>query len=125
MNENLARSWEKSYASNVQEQDQQQLVKVRKKSWITKGEKVLYSLTAFMLIAVCIYVVTFASATDALNRDVESLNQKVEQQEVANEGLVYEKKQLERPERIIRIAKENGLKIQDAQVKQATAFNTN
>ncbi|ALX47381.1 cell division protein FtsL [Lentibacillus amyloliquefaciens] len=125
MNENLAQSWEKSYSSSAPQQDKQTLVKVRKKGWITKGEKVLYSLVAVMLIAVSIYVVSFASTTDTLNREVESLEANVQHQKVTNEGLVYEKKQLERPERITRIAKENGLKIQDAQVKQATAFNNN
>ncbi len=77
------------------------------------------------MIAVSIYVVSFASSTDTLNRKVESLEQTVKQQEVTNEGLLYEKKQLSRPERITRIAKENGLKIQDAQVKQASVYNTN
>ncbi|QKY68954.1 cell division protein FtsL [Lentibacillus sp. CBA3610] len=125
MNDNLARSWERSYASNAPKQDKQTVVKVRKKSWITKGEKILYSVVAVILIAASIYVVSFASSTDSLNRELESLEQNVQHQKVTNEGLVYEKKQLERPERITRIAKENGLKIQDAQVKQATAYNNN
>ncbi|MFD1360244.1 cell division protein FtsL [Lentibacillus salinarum] len=125
MTENLARSWEQSYTSTRPEQDKQTVVKVRKKSWITKGEKVLYSAVAVLLVAACIYVVSFASSTDTLNREVESLEKTVQHQEVVNKGLVYEKKQLSRPERITRIAKENGLKIQDAKVKQATAYHNN
>ncbi|SFB18886.1 cell division protein FtsL [Lentibacillus halodurans] len=125
MNENLARSWEKSYQSTAPKHDKQTVVKVQKKSWITKGEKALYSVVAVMLIAASIYVVSFSSSTDTLNRKMESLEQHVQHQKVTNEGLVYEKKQLSRPERITRIAKENGLKIQDAEVKQATAYNNN
>ncbi|TFJ94556.1 cell division protein FtsL [Lentibacillus salicampi] len=124
MNENLARSWKQSYVSNETKQEQT-VIKVHKKSWITKGEKLLYSAVGGMLIAASIYVVSFASSTDTLNREMESLEQTVQNQAVTNEGLIYEKKQLERPERITRIAKENGLKIQDARVKQATAYHNN
>ncbi|MFD2760544.1 cell division protein FtsL [Lentibacillus juripiscarius] len=126
MDGNTARKWEQSYASHIPEQEKQSAsVAIQKKRWITTGEKVLYSAVGLLLIAVSIYVVSFASSTDTLNRKVESLEQTVKQQEVTNEGLLYEKKQLSRPERITRIAKENGLKIQDAQVKQASVYNTN
>ncbi|HLS08728.1 cell division protein FtsL [Lentibacillus sp.] len=124
MNENLARSWKHSYTP-TETSEKQTLIKVRKKSWITKGEKILYSAVGGMLIAASIYVVSFASSTDSLNRKVESLEQTVQQQKVTNEGLTYEKKQLSTPERITRIAKENGLKIQDARVKQATVYHNN
>ncbi|GGJ86746.1 hypothetical protein GCM10007063_06600 [Lentibacillus kapialis] len=124
MSENLARSWEQSYSPSVGKQEKQ-TVKVHKKNWITKGEKVLYSGAGALLIAASIYVVSFASSTDTLNRELQSLEQTVQHQKVTNEGLVYEKKQLSRPERITRIAKENGLKIQDARVKQATAYHNN
>ncbi|WP_010530445.1 cell division protein FtsL [Lentibacillus jeotgali] len=125
MNENLARSWKESYSPNEAGQEQQTVVKVHKKNWITIGEKVLYSGVSAMLIAASIYVVSFASSTDTLNRELQSLEQSVQHQKVTNEGLVYEKKQLSRPERITRIAKENGLKVQDTRVEQATAFKNN
>lgn len=123
MSASHARSWEQTYTSHAPQEDKQISVKVHKKGWITKGEKVLYSVIGFCLIIACIYIVSFSSSTDTLNRELQSLEQTVQKQQVENEGLVYEKKQLSRPERITRIAKENGLKIQDAEVKQATAFN--
>lgn len=123
MSASHARSWEQSYTSQAPKEDKQIAVKVHKKGWITKGEKVLYSVIGFCLIAACIYIVSFSSSTDTLNRELQSLEQTVQKQEVKNEGLLYEKKQLSRPERITKIAKENGLKIQDAKVKQATALN--
>ncbi|WP_164669100.1 cell division protein FtsL [Virgibacillus doumboii] len=118
-----ARNWEQSYTSQAPKREKQVAVKVRKKSWISKGEKVLYTVVGLCLVAACIYVISFASSTDTINRELQSLEQTVQKQEVKNEGLLYEKKQLSRPERITRIAKENGLKIQDAKVKRATAFN--
>ncbi|WP_343753553.1 cell division protein FtsL [Lentibacillus halophilus] len=126
MDGNAARKWDQSYTSYIPEQEKQTTtVHVQKKRWITKGEKLIYSVIGFLLIATCIYVVSFASSTDTLNRKVQSLEETVEQQQVTNEGLLYQKKQLSRPERIARIAKENGLKIQDAHVKQATVYNSN
>lgn len=68
-------------------------------------------------------MVSFSSATDSLNRELIALEQTVKHQKVTNEGLVFEKKELSRPERILKIAKEKGLKIQDADVKQAQALN--
>ncbi|MFC4557012.1 cell division protein FtsL [Virgibacillus kekensis] len=123
MSVNHARKWEQSYAPQSPQREKQVKVKVHKKSWISKGEKVLYSVIGLCLIAACIYVVSYSSTSDTLNRKLQSLEQTVQQQEVKNENLVYEKKQLSRPERITRIAKENGLEIQSTEVKQATAFN--
>ncbi|RYG74075.1 cell division protein FtsL [Lentibacillus lipolyticus] len=126
MDGNAARTWEQSHAAYRPNREAEQTsVSVQKKRWITKGEKVLYSIVGLLIIAASIYVVSFASSTDTLNRKVDSLEQTIEHQEVTNEGLLYEKKQLSRPERITRIAKENGLKIQDAQVKQASVYNSN
>ncbi|TRM12304.1 cell division protein FtsL [Lentibacillus cibarius] len=126
MDGNAARKWEQAYTSYIPKKEEQtSTVTVKQKRWITKGEKVLYSAIGFLLIAACIYVVSFASATDTLNRKVESLEQSIQQQKVTNEALLYEKKQLSRPERITRIAKENGLKIQESKVKQAQAYNSN
>lgn len=123
MSANHARSWEQSYASLASKEKKQVAMHVRKTSWITTGEKILYSVIGLCLIAVSIYVISFASNTDTINRELQSLEQTVQKQEVKNEGLLYEKKQLKRPERITRIAKENGLEIQKANVKQVTAFN--
>lgn len=117
MNALHARSWQTSAAP-----EEKSLVKVKKTGWITKGEKLLYSFVALCLIAGCIFMVSYASATDSLNRDLETVETKVQEQEVENEGLQFEKKELERPERIIKIARENGFEIQDAEVKQAQAF---
>lgn len=123
MNANHARKWDYSYQPQTQAPKEKQVKVVRKTSWITKGEKVLYAAAIFILLAMGIYMVSFSSSTDSLNRDVQSLENKVQQKEVSNEELTYEMKELSRPERITSIAKKHGLKIQDAEVKHASALN--
>lgn len=113
-----ARNWEQTQAPK-----QKQIPVVRKTSWITRGEKVLYSVIGTCVIAAGLYTVSFSSSTDSLNRELQSLENTVQKQEVQNEGLRYEKKELSRPERITTIAKKHGLKIQDAEIKQASALN--
>ncbi|MEN2766545.1 cell division protein FtsL [Ornithinibacillus xuwenensis] len=118
---NQARSWQQTYTS-YQPQVEKKVV-IRKKSWITKGEKMLYTVVAAALLLFGGFIVSYSSSMDALNRDIQSLEQTVSNQQVVNEGLVYEIKELSRPERITQYAKENGLTIQAAEVKQANAFN--
>lgn len=116
MNSNQARSWQ-----HIPEQQptKKVKVKVRKQGWITKGEKILYTLFSVGLISASMYIVSFSSAMDTLNRDLQNLESTVQEQKLVNESLLFEKKELSRPERITKIAKENGLKVQDANVKQA------
>lgn len=118
---NHARSWEQSYTS-YQPQTEKKVI-IRKKSWISKGEKVLYSVVALILLLAGVFVVSYSSSMDSLNRDIQSLEKEITTQQVVNEGLMFEIKELSRPERITQYAKENGLTIQAAEVKQANAFN--
>ncbi|MEW9676568.1 cell division protein FtsL [Lentibacillus sp. L22] len=121
MSVNHAHKWEQSY--QTQTTKEKQIKVVRKTSWVTKGEKLLYSVASACLLAAGIYMVSFSSSTDSLNRELQTLENKVQQKEVKNEGMLSEKKELSRPERITSIAKKHGLKIQDAEVKHASALN--
>lgn len=106
-----------------QEQTQKQVkVKVQKKRWISRGEKFLYTVASGIVLAASVFMVQFSSTTDALNRDVQKLEQQVKVQKTTNENLQYEVKELSNPDRILKIAKENGLKIQNAKVKQASTI---
>lgn len=125
MNTNHAKKWDHSTMTAAPDREKSVTVKVHKQGWITKGEKMLYSLVGiFLLLAGC-YIVFFSSSTDTLNRELQSLEQTVQTQQVVNEGLLFEVKELSRPERITKIAEDNGLKIQNAKVKQARAINNN
>lgn len=120
---NRARHWRENEAYVSQQPQRKIVVKVKQKSWVTKGEKVIYSLFCIGLIVVSMYLVSYASKLDQVNRDVQQLQQEVHNQKIENESLYFEVSELSSPERIITIAHENGLKIQDAKVKRATAAN--
>lgn len=121
MQTNHARSWQQNHARSLQQDEKKIIIKVHKKSWLTKGEKIIYALFGVVLIAACIYIVSFSSTTDSLNRELQTLEANVEQQRIENETLMFEKDELSKPERITAIAKENGLKIQATKVKRAQA----
>ncbi|WP_188454489.1 cell division protein FtsL [Virgibacillus oceani] len=123
MSTNQARSFQPTHTSHSPQREKQVAIKVRKSSWITKGEKVLYTVVGVCLILAGIFIVSFSSSTDSVNREIQSLERTIQTQKVENDGLKYEKKELSRPERIIKIAKENGLKIQDSEVKHASLIN--
>jgi len=117
------KTWQQSAPAYKPEEQNKVKVKVRKSSWITKGEKLLYSIAGICLVSVGIYVVSFSSSTDSLNRELQQLESEVQTQQVKNEGLSFDVSELSRPERITKIAKENGLKIQDAKIKQANLLH--
>ncbi|HEX6594837.1 MAG TPA: cell division protein FtsL [Bacillota bacterium] len=119
----IRRSWQPHNTSEAPQTTHQPTSNRQKKKWITKGEKILYSAVSVTLVIAALYIVSFSSSTDTLNRDLQNLEQNVHTQEMKNEELLYEVKELSEPARITKIAKENGLKIQDSRVKQANSFN--
>lgn len=123
MGGNHARSWQQYTNHEPITEEKEVIVKVRKTGWITKGEKILYTLFSAIIIAGALYIVSYSSSTDTLNRELQSLEQTIVNQEVTNEGLLFEVRELSKPDRITKIAKENGLKIQDSAVKRAQLFN--
>lgn len=125
LNTNHARKWDDASTVASPNRKQQVTVKVRKQGWITRGEKLLYTLIGIGLIMASFYIVSYASTNDTLNREIQSLEEKIEEQQIKNGLLASEKKELSKPERIIKIARENGLKIQDAEIKQAQAIKNN
>lgn len=98
-------------------------VKVRKQGWITKGEKIIYTFVGVGLILMCYYLVSYSSTTDSLNREIQSIEKKIELKQIQNENLTYEVKELSKPDRIKAIAEKHGLKIQNTKVKRAHALN--
>lgn len=120
MYSNQARSWQQRNQAHPSQQPQKKIViKVKKKSWLTKGEKIIYAFFGVLLIVAGIYIVSFSSTTDSLNRELQTIEANVQQQKIENETLVFEIDELSKPERITTIAKENGLKIQATKVKRA------
>ncbi|WP_100011052.1 cell division protein FtsL [Lentibacillus sediminis] len=120
---NHARSWQPQAPEHTPTEEKKVVVRRQKQGWITKGEKLIYALTSACLLTGGLFMVSYSSSTDTLNREMQSLEQTVQNQQVTNESLLFEVKELSRPERITSIAKENGLEIQDAEVKQVHDFN--
>lgn len=124
MNTNHARNWQREQIERRHEQEKKKVViRTKKRSMITRGEKLIYSIFCIMLTVASIYVVTFSSSMDKLNRNIQSLDKTVQQQKLENENLNFEINELSKPERITKIAKENGLKIQETKVKRAIKLN--
>lgn len=117
-------------AKMVQQQQQirenhqtQTQVQVHKKRWISTGEKVLYSLVSGLAILASVFVVSYSSTLDSVNRDTQKLETQIKEQKLQNQNLQYKVKELSNPERILQIAKENGLKIHQSKVKQADSVS--
>lgn len=125
MNAQRARHWQESYQPKIDEQQKQSQVSVRKQSWLTVGEKIIYTFISACLVIAGFLIVTYSSSVDSLNRDVQSLEKKIEIQQVTNQSLEFEKKELSKPERIMKVAEENGLKIQGTKIKQAESISKN
>src|SRR5690625_6838792 len=111
MNSSNAREWRQTTTEEVQKK--QVAVKVHKQSWITKGEKVLYSVVGAVLIAGGFFIVSYSSSTDALNSNVQKLEQNVADQHAQNEVLLLEIEGLSRPTRNKKIDSDNLLKTQN------------
>lgn len=111
-----------SYEAPVKEQTRrvvQRKVKV-KKAWVTRGEKVMYTLFSAIFISAMCYIVTYGYSLDSMNRSIQTVNTQIEQQMTTNQNLVYKQKELSQPSRIIENAKKHGLKVQNTQVKEAS-----
>lgn len=121
MSAHSARNWQTNPSPNPS--PKKVSVKVKKQGWVTKGEKVIYAFIAVLFIVTSVFMVSLSSSTDTINRELQKLETTVQEQRITNEGLAFEVKELSRPERIISIAENHGLKIQNAEVKQARAVD--
>src|SRR5699024_11793007 len=119
MNTNNARRWQQYSAQTQRDNQRKVVVKVRSKNWLTKGEKVIYAFLATALLGIAIFIDSYASSVNTLNRDVQSLEQDIQKQTAKNDELLVEVRELSKSKRIKSFAKENGLKIQDSKVKHA------
>ncbi|GEL75973.1 cell division protein FtsL [Tenuibacillus multivorans] len=95
----------------------------KRKSWFSKGEKVLYTSGLVIVSIAMVFTVQYSSSVDSLNRDVQQMNQEIEQLQSENTSLRAEVKQMSKPSRIWSIAEEHGLTIKNAEVKQASHTN--
>ena len=124
MTQNQARHWQESYVQQPERQ-QKVVIKVKRTGWLTKGEKIIYSVCALMMIIATFYIVSYSSSIDSIHRKSQNLEAEVQQKIITNNNLTFEVKELSEPGRILDIAYENGLKIQDAKVKRISKTTNN
>ncbi|MBU5595392.1 cell division protein FtsL [Amphibacillus sp. MSJ-3] len=101
-----------------QYQQPKKLIKIKSRG-ITPGEKILVCLFGVCLSLALAFMVSYSANIDSLNRDLQKLEREVSEQQTINENLKHQVMEYSNPERILKIAKENGLDIQNTQVKQA------
>lgn len=114
------KTWEQNYTRQLPKTEPK--VVIRRKGWVTKGEKILYAFFAVIFLLFAGYMVSYAASTDTLNREIQTLETKVQDQKLKIASLEFEVKELQRPERIIKKAKEKGFNIQNSEVKHANGF---
>src|SRR5699024_12107067 len=71
-------------------------IKVTQSGKITKGERYIYTFFSIILILFTTYIVFYSSQTDTLNREFQSYEETVSNQQFINEGLTFEVKELDR-----------------------------
>ncbi len=103
-------------------QSKQVKVVVRSKR-LTSGEYILMGLYALGFCLALFFVIHMSAEIDGINRNIESVKTEMTEQQMVNENLAYQKMELSNPERILAVAKEHGLDIQNTKVKQASKVN--
>jgi cell division protein FtsL len=82
MRENQAFDWQQRIQTEAEpRREQKGTVRVRKQGWFTKGEKILYSLIGASILVAGGFMVSFSSSTDSLNRELQQLEQTVQNQQ--------------------------------------------
>ena len=84
---------------------------------LLKGEKAMYVLLLFLLLAIPMFNVYTSSLLSETNNEVEKLNKNIEKQELVNQGLSMQIDELASLENIQSIAEENGLSYNNSNIK--------
>ena len=92
-------------------------MKKNKKLKLLKGEKAMYVLLLFLLLAIPMFNVYTSSLLSETNNEVEKLNKNIEKQELVNQGLSMQIDELASLENIQSIAEENGLSYNNSNIK--------
>ncbi|MCZ0704531.1 cell division protein FtsL [Natronobacillus azotifigens] len=124
-NSSEARQWQQTIPERTRRteprQRPQKQTKVKSRR-ITTGEKLLGVMYGVLTAIALLYIVSFSSNIDSINRDVQRLENQISEQETINANLEYQVIEYSNPDRILAVAKENGLEIQNTRVRQTTKY---
>ncbi|MGE8204182.1 cell division protein FtsL [Heyndrickxia sp. NPDC080065] len=113
---NLARKQQQPYIqpkTNIEKQART----VHKRSQITLGEKLLAGLAIAFVCFMAIKVISTQAAVYQVNKDIQKLESSIQDKKKVNADLEMQVSDLSRYDRIKKIAKELGLKMNDNNVK--------
>lgn len=91
--------------------------KTRKRYKYLKGELYMYVLLGLLILAVPVFHVFTSSVLSQTNTEVERLRNKIESQELANQGLSMQVDELASLENVQAIAEERGLSYNNSNIK--------
>lgn len=91
--------------------------KKNKKVKLLKGEKAMYVLLLFLLIAIPVFNVFTSSMLSETNNEVEKITKNIERQELTNQGLSMQIDELASLENIQTIAENHGLSYNNSNIK--------
>ncbi|QQK76736.1 cell division protein FtsL [Salicibibacter cibarius] len=99
-----------------EEQRQVQTVRNRVEKKFTRGEKYLITLIAIAIIVTAVLMVSNYASMYGQEQDISQLQSEINQQQQYNEGLEHQVSELSDPERILEIAQENGMELNEDNV---------
>ncbi|MBB6449391.1 cell division protein FtsL [Geomicrobium halophilum] len=100
-----------------EEQPQVQTVRHRIKKKLTLGEKCLLALIVSAVVLTAVMMVTNYANMYSQDREISQLQTEINHQQQYNEGLEHQVSELSDPERILSIAKENGMELNEENVR--------
>ena len=93
------------------------MAKKKKKVRLLKGEKMMYGLLLFLLLAIPMFNVYTSSLLSETNNEVEKIKTNIEKQELVNQSLSMQIDELASLENIQSIAEEYGLSYNNSNIK--------
>ncbi|QQK80615.1 cell division protein FtsL [Salicibibacter cibi] len=99
-----------------EEQRQVQTVRSQIEKKFTRGEKYLIALIAIVIVVTAVLMVSNYASMYGQEQDISQLQSELNQQQQHNEGLEHQVSELSDPERILEIAQENGMELNEDNV---------
>ncbi len=93
------------------------MAKKSKKVKLLKGEKMMYGLLLFLVLAIPMFNVYTSSLLSETNNEVEKVKKNIEKQELVNQSLSMQVDELASLENIQNVAEEYGLSYNNSNIK--------
>ena len=93
------------------------MAKKSKKVKFLKGEKMMYGLLLFLVLAIPMFNVYTSSLLSETNNEVEKIKKNIEKQELVNQSLSMQVDELASLENIQNVAEEYGLSYNNSNIK--------